>query len=256
MNGRAVGGCWRGVGGRAGALADRIWRPRATIDVQWSRSWGSNGERQCRCGRSQAEAWQSNRSDSSRSNAHAPGELGVGPKGRQERTLQVPGSDSSPFTTRYEGRPSETWATRTRQQAGGRADVWAGAGWVGLLATSTQVLGWPGTSSTLPALSPSRKWHHWPLRVATPPLPQQHHPHQRPARPRSCRRKLLHSGPPAKPRSQALAAGRPGLRTLGMKDHLRPEGKPAPPRPRSPLCFIWSTIQSGPWGGGARTEER
>lgn len=31
-----------------------------------------------------------------------------------------------------------------------------------------------------------------------------------------------------------------------MNDHLRPEGKPAPPRPRSPDFFIWSTIQSGP----------
>lgn len=34
--------------------------------------------------------------------------------------------------------------------------------------------------------------------------------------------------------------------TLGMNDHLRPDGKPAPPRPRSPLFFIWSTIQSEP----------
>lgn len=32
-----------------------------------------------------------------------------------------------------------------------------------------------------------------------------------------------------------------------MNDHLRPEGKPAPPRPRSPDFFIWSTIQSEPF---------
>jgi hypothetical protein len=32
-----------------------------------------------------------------------------------------------------------------------------------------------------------------------------------------------------------------------MKLHLRPEGKPAPPRPRRPLFFIWSTIQSLPF---------
>ena len=43
--------------------------------------------------------------------------------------------------------------------------------------------------------------------------------------------------------------GREGLFTfLGMKDHLSPEGKPAPPRPRRPDFFISSTIQSGPGG--------
>ena len=39
--------------------------------------------------------------------------------------------------------------------------------------------------------------------------------------------------------------GRPSL-LRGMKDHLRPEGKPAPPRPRRPEALISLTIQSGP----------
>jgi hypothetical protein len=33
---------------------------------------------------------------------------------------------------------------------------------------------------------------------------------------------------------------------LGMKDHLSPEGKPAPPRPRRPDALMSSTIWSGP----------
>ena len=39
--------------------------------------------------------------------------------------------------------------------------------------------------------------------------------------------------------------GRPSL-ALGMKLHLRPEGKPAPPRPRRPEALMSSTIWSGP----------
>lgn len=34
--------------------------------------------------------------------------------------------------------------------------------------------------------------------------------------------------------------------TLGMKLYLRPEGNPAPPRPRSPEFLISSMIHSGP----------
>ena len=33
---------------------------------------------------------------------------------------------------------------------------------------------------------------------------------------------------------------------FGMNDHLRPEGKPAPPRPRSPEAFMSAMICSGP----------
>ncbi len=39
--------------------------------------------------------------------------------------------------------------------------------------------------------------------------------------------------------------GRPSV-FLGMKDHFSPEGKPAPPLPRSPESLISWTIQSGP----------
>ena len=40
--------------------------------------------------------------------------------------------------------------------------------------------------------------------------------------------------------------GRSGLGSLGMKPHLVPVGKPAPPRPRRPEAFITSMILSCP----------
>jgi hypothetical protein len=33
--------------------------------------------------------------------------------------------------------------------------------------------------------------------------------------------------------------------SLGTKDHFRPVGKPAPPRPRRPDCLTLSTMASG-----------
>ena len=39
--------------------------------------------------------------------------------------------------------------------------------------------------------------------------------------------------------------GRPSD-TFGMNEYLSPDGKPAPPLPRSPEALIWSIIQSEP----------
>ena len=49
----------------------------------------------------------------------------------------------------------------------------------------------------------------------------------------------------ARARARVRARVRVGAVALGMKDHLRPEGNPAPPRPRSPEAFMSAMICTG-----------